>query len=226
LNGDYQHNIVMDMPELQALAASTIGAWRIIRESVAIAPGPEVATVGPTILPVWLQRVCRRKLKLPDNDTYVHAVVEDMADMMSAHGNADVVRAGGALIDDGSYYDEKRAAQLVRLAYTFIEDGRLRFVHESEAHKWQVPLLVLTGGGEQAPAVFLGQETWNTVLAYRKLVLPDPGKMTDTLQIANALDGETTYNGEKGWLINEAWWSRQVEYCRASRHLKVVGGGR
>jgi hypothetical protein len=156
---------------------------------------------------------------------YVIRVGQSMADMMSNYGDPHVVDAGWQSIDLGSD-GNGQAPYFVELLYRFIEDGALRFVHEAEAHKVKTPKVVLISGGDTPPSVFVAREVLDRLLAKRSITLPDHGKVTSALRIGNALDRECEYNGEVGWMIVESWWSRQIERCRASHRLQVIGGGR
>ena len=61
-----------------------------------------------------------------------------------------------------------------------------------------------------SPGIFLGRPTLNQLLAARGLQPPDALMIETRLAEAGALDGEFEYNGERGWLIAESWWSDNI----------------
>lgn len=226
-NGDYIRNGIVHLTWERSRLVATLDAWRFIHEDQPIEPGPEISLYGPHVLPAWLSRVCRNKMQIGLGQEFSHLVMHDLADMMRNVGDPQVIYEGARLINDGSYAETDRAAQLVELLYRFIEDGALKFVHATDAHKFNTPKAILITGDARAPGVFLAREALDRILVKRGITLPDPGKITDALQTGNALDCECEYNGEVGWFIIESWWSRQIERCRTSqRQLAVIGGER
>lgn len=226
-NGDYIRNGIVHLSEERAELVATLDAWRFIHEEHPIEPGPEVRMYGPSVLPAWLAWLCRGKLRLEGEREYVFNVVHNMAAMMENYGDPQVIHEGARLIDDGTHSETCRAGRFVRLLYRFIEAGSLKFVHADDAHKFNTPKIILFDGEDRAPGVFLAREALDRILLKRGIMLPDPGKITDALRLGNALDCECEYNGDTGWFLIEAWWSRQIGRCRASQHpLTVIGGER
>lgn len=218
-NGDYDRNAVVYMrSEIQAALIASLGPWRFIREERAIEPGPEIREYGRHVLPVWLQWMCRKRLDVHGELPYIQRISNTLIELMGCYGDPAVVAKGYELIDRGSDCEVHRASQFARLLWTLIDEGALKFVHVSDAGGVKVPKIVLTDGH-----VFVGHDTLGSLLASRKLVIPDRRKIDGVLQTADAFAGQSEYNGETGWLLSENWWSKQVDFFRTPR-LSIPGG--
>lgn len=222
-NGEYERNVVTNMDDEHAFAAGLLGRWRFVQEERPIEAGPEVRMYGRYVLPLWLHKLCSDKLAVPGDDDYVFRVGHSLCRMMSAYGDTTVIENGLQLIDGGS--DTGSNAQyLAKLLYRHIDSGALKFVHVNEIKDRETPALIIVTAENAPPRIFLSKRKLDLVLADKRIVLPDHGKVTDALRNANALDSECDYNGEAGWMINETWLGNQINHCRMSRRLQVIGG--
>jgi len=226
INGHYSHNAVLCTDAYRADLLATLDAWRFVAKSDPIEISPAIQLYGPLILPLWLQRLCGQKLTLQSHeDAYVLRVLDDLAHMMAPYGSTDIIHKAAAIIDDATSPAD-RGHRFVSLMYHLIADGILPFHPGALAKKQKIPAILRIADERRAPGIFVPREAVTYGLLRKSISIPDPGRVTDALRSANALDCECKYNGDVGWFIVEQWWSRQIERCRARHqcHLKVIGG--
>jgi len=229
LNGDFLRNVMTYLDKYQADLAGMLDPWRFVRCTDPVEPGPEVQLYGRHVIPMWLERVAKRKLLLEsDAGSEGHRVLDDMAHMMAPYGDSDFIQSAHTLIDDETDDPSSQAVRFVSLVCRFVMDGVLRTEQAGYDADAGTAAIVKVDDGTRAPGVFIGREMLARATTQRYLPLPDPGRITDALRAANALDCECQYNGETGWFIIESWWSRQVDLCQAhqQQRLRVIGGSR
>jgi len=228
LGGNYIHNAFLHMTEEQANIWSVIDDWRFIREDTPIEGSPAVQLYGKYVLPLWLERICSHRLELnSDDDIYVYRVLDDLADMMESYGNGDFIRDCRSHLDDVTTIDES-AFRFALYIYKLIEEGYLTFAHEGHEGNENTKFanIIRIDNDELPPGIFVPRDAITRSLIRHGVSVPDPGRITQALQAAGALDREIVYDGLIGWFIVESWWSRQINQCRV-RHqhrLKVIGG--
>ena len=154
-------------------------------------------------------------------------MLDDLAEMMEPYGNPDFIRDCRSHLDDVTGIDES-AFRFALYIYRLLEDGYLTFAHEGHEgnEKSKYSNIIRIDNDELPPGIFVPRDAITRSLLRHGISVPDPGRITQALQAAGALDREIVYDGLIGWFIVESWWSRQINRCRV-RHqhrLKVIGG--
>jgi len=224
LNSECSPNGITVLPEFMAMLAPVIAPWRFINIPAALDLSAEAQHYGDLIMPLWLQRLCTRKLELEsDREPLVERVLDDMAAMMEdLGGNGANVRAAIRHIDDTT---GEAGYRLVRLLYRAITDGVARYEDTDSGRYGKTLPKLQRVTTDKYSGIFLSGRDFGRILGTYDLFTPSPGAITDALTAANALDCRCEYNGESGWLIVERWWHQQIARCRAShKRLTVIGG--
>ena len=229
LNSTCTANGIAILPGPLPLLAAVVSPWRFVNVPADVDLSAEAQLYGDLIFPLWLQRICSRKLELQsDSPELSLQVLDDMAAMMEdLGGNGENIRAASRHIDDASA-PEEAGRRVATLLHTALEEGVARFVVADGVQRSadRMPKIIQTRSTAETPGgIFVGNESLGLMLDSLDLFIPSPGAITDALTTANALECRCEYNGESGWLIAERWWHQQIARCRAGhKRLTVIGG--
>jgi hypothetical protein len=137
-----------------------------------------------------------------------------------------IIRTGAALVDNIAEHPAEPAFRIVSMLHHYLGDGYLKFARSGEERQHQTPNIVRCSPKDRAPGIFIPRDAITASLTRRGLSAPDPSRVTDAFEAANALDSECEYDGHRGWFIVESWWNTQIGRCNAhpQHRLKVIGG--
>jgi len=226
INSHQQQNVIQQLDIVQSDTLAMLDTWRFIADKTAVTPSSAIKMYGPLLMPLWLQRLCSQKLQLKSNaELFVHRVLDDFADMLSQYGSTDIIQDAAKSIEDTT---DDRAYYFVKLLHDFIDNGVLQFNRAEAGGHPNVTAVYRVDDGDRAPGIFVPRDALNRCLLRKGISMPDPGRITDALRFANALDCECRYNGDVGWFIIERWWEQQIRRCRSDqqRRFKIIGGAR
>lgn len=224
LHADPQQNVVLDVDSYLAEALRTQSRWRFVTSDAPITAAPSVADYGQHALFMWLADLCQRRIRLPAGEHLAQQVLQDMAAWAAKYeGDAEFILGCHQLLDEA--LDEvDQAMSFIALLYRCIDEGVLRF-QRAGFEDDTTPHSIFHLDLQDRPAgVFIPRAAVNKVFAERGVPVPDPVQLTGILAEAGGLECEYQYAGMSGWLLNYAWWERQVAQCHAqqSRILRIV----
>lgn len=224
LNDPEPHNVVLELlPELAA-ALRVAGAWRFVHCDLPVADASTVRRHAGAAFFSWLRDLSIRKLQLGGEGSLALRVLHDMRAWLegSGHSGETITRAEKWLEDcDAAKPDLLR--YISRTLAQLIDTGKLQFYRagfeeQPEGCSYHQETELGTG-------LFVPRAIVNKVLMQEGIPLLDPYEALNAFAAGGVLEKECVYRDYPGWLLNLAWWEKEMRQYRKSKEslLRVVG---
>jgi hypothetical protein len=224
-NAQGDRNVIMVIDDMLSDAIGLQSAWRFVSNADSLTTATAIVDEAPKLLPEWLVDFCKRDRELQAEDTTLALqVLQDFTHWIAKkQGDTAVLEAATSLIDDTDGSPEEQASRFVSFIYRMISDGDVSYIRTSYGKAGAGDAVLQIDDMGHVPGVFVSCRIFNKCLSRKGLPWPDPDKVYASLEDAGALEPITEYNGEKGWLLREAWWESQISLCSLYQSkLKIV----
>jgi hypothetical protein len=218
---DRPHNCITPLDPLTAAVHHLDGGWRLLSCKTIPAFAPRLKEFTRHFVVVYLQDLCKRKLRLSNDDgDWFLRVWADCADFVTrSHGKPLLP----AKIPE-NIRPENVDAELsfVEMLAELVAKGQLRLsLGGYQGPRDASALLRVEKGFQDNEGLYVPQEALSRVLTRKRLPVPETDRITAALAEANVL-GECR---DEGWVLDSQWWSRHFRRLATvqQRAFKVVG---
>ena len=202
-------NTIHSMSWYTARVLGIRGRWNLVSCDRKLGSLQLLADAAAGVLPTYIQDLFRRRLWFTEpHADHVLNVLADMASWFtSCGGNGDTVASAAQLLQlPGTTSPAKYFSQLAFRLYT---DRSLGFVHEThDAAERKHPAIVFMD--REQPSIWIPQNGFSDQVRDHGGLPPDMLLITRSLQAEKVLLDEVQYRGERGWLVAEDWWNKQL----------------
>jgi hypothetical protein len=220
-------NVILPVRDTLMDPVGLISPWRFVMQADTQAITRAEVSSAYEIMPYWLKSISERQLQLEsDADVYVFQVLQDLAAWVGRNGgNAELVRASSALINDLGDMPWELANRFGAFLYKCIAKGMLSIADADFPEKQERQQMLYRIVEDQRPYMYISRRALQYLLTKHGFPGMNPSQITEALTAAGAFDREVVYNDEVGWLFIEDWWKDQLKQHRAAEHktLRVVG---
>lgn len=198
-----------------------IRGWNILRCERKLGSMQTPQRTVSRILPGYLHHLCSNHLFVNNvSESHVENVVRDMANWFT-------IQCGGnglAVLDALHYFElpETFPAYLhfMDVVFRFIHDGKLTLERRNFENEHDGESVVYEVDNE--PAVWIPEAKVVDLLEKLCFATPAVLAITRSLEAAGSLVGQRTYQDKRGWLVAEAWWTKQ--HIEWKKRTAQIGG--
>ena len=202
-------NTIQSLPWYTARVLGIRGRWNLVSCERKLGSLQLLSDAAAGVLPTYMQDLFRRQLWFTEpHADHVLNVLDDMANWFTGcGGNGETVASAAQLLQlPGTTSPAKYFSQL---AFRLFTDRALGFVHEThDAAERKYPAIVFME--REQPSIWIPQNGFSDQVRDRGGLPPDMLLITRSLQAEKVLLDEVQYRGERGWLVAEDWWNKQL----------------
>jgi len=220
LAADEARQAIISLPWAAARAMGIRG-WNVLRYERKLGSMQLMTAAARRVLPAYLADLCSRQLFI-DNVSANHTenVLRDVAGWFTEQCGGD----GQAVLDSltllelpGKYPAYQHFLDVV---FRFIHDGRIQLVRKTFENEPDGESVVYHV--ENEAVVWIPEDRVVDTMEKLASVPPTILAIKRDLDAAGGLIGQRTYGDKRGWLVDEAWWTR--EHATWKTRTAKIGG--
>jgi hypothetical protein len=219
LSGEAARQSILSMP-WGAARALGIRGWTVLRCERKLGSMQIPTHSAARVLPSYLADLCTRQLFIDNlSESHVENVIRDMANWFGDQCEGDSLAVLDALpmLELPETYPVHR--HFLDVVFRFIHSGRVGLERKDFEDEPDGSSVVCDAS---EPAVWIPEDSVVDQMEKMASVPPNILSIKRSLDAAGGLIGQRTYHDKRGWLVDEAWWTR--EHAEWKTRTAQIGG--